>query len=145
MHGIELSLLIQKILDFVEARMVIVASNLSAVVGTAFAAKLMITPGSPTELANMTSCDGQLLGSKKMFLAGFSRLLTDIVGLSSKQVYFRPHPHLCKLVLVATRGFYQGRSIGEHWNMSSSGGFEENSKVAKASSCEASYTTSHPF
>jgi hypothetical protein len=102
MHGIELSLLIQKILDFVEARMVIVASNLSAVVGTAFAAKLMITPGSPTELANMTSCDVQLLGSKKMFLAGFSRLLTDIVGLSSKQVYFRPHPHLCKLVLVAT-------------------------------------------
>ncbi|XP_052305365.1 U4/U6 small nuclear ribonucleoprotein Prp31 homolog [Populus trichocarpa] len=42
--------------------MVIVASNLSAVVGTAFAAKLMITPGSPTELANMTSCDVQLLG-----------------------------------------------------------------------------------
>ena len=102
MHGIELSLLIQKILDFVEARMVIVESNLSAVVGTAFAAKLMITPGSHTELANMTSCDVQLLGSKKMFLAGLSRLLTDIVGLSSKQMYFRPHPHLCKLVLVAT-------------------------------------------
>jgi hypothetical protein len=102
MHGIELSLLIQKILDFVEARMVIVASNLSAVVGTAFSAKLMITPGSHTELANMNSCDVQLLGSKKMFLAGFSRLLTDIVGLSSKQMYFRPHPHLCKLVLVAT-------------------------------------------
>ncbi|KAL9345553.1 hypothetical protein Peur_063228 [Populus x canadensis] len=63
--------------------MVIVASNLSAVVGTAFAAKLMITPGSHTELANMNSCDVQLLGSKKMFLAGFSRLLTDIVGSTS--------------------------------------------------------------
>ncbi|KAG6738180.1 hypothetical protein POTOM_059745 [Populus tomentosa] len=72
MYGIELSLLIQKILDFVEARMVIVESNLSAVVGTAFAANLMITPGSHTELASMTSCDVQLLGSKKIHLASKS-------------------------------------------------------------------------
>jgi U4/U6 small nuclear ribonucleoprotein PRP31 len=85
MHGIELSLLIQKILDFVEARMVIVASNLSAVVGTAFAAKLMITPGSPTELANMTSCDVQLLGSKKMILAGYSWRPTGSVGYNIEQ------------------------------------------------------------
>ncbi|KAL8161362.1 hypothetical protein V2J09_012851 [Rumex salicifolius] len=61
----------KKVLDFVESRMVYIAPNLSAIVGSAVAAKLMGTAGGLFSLAKMPACNVQLLGAKKN-LAGFS-------------------------------------------------------------------------
>ncbi|KAL3654078.1 U4/U6-U5 snRNP complex subunit prp31 [Castilleja foliolosa] len=62
----------KKVLDFVESRMGYIAPNLSAIVGSAVAAKLMGTVGGLTSLAKMPACNVQLLGAKKKNLAGFS-------------------------------------------------------------------------
>lgn len=62
----------KKVLDFLESRMGFVAPNLSAVVGSAVAAKLMVAAGGLSALAFMPSCNVLLLGAKKTDLAGFS-------------------------------------------------------------------------
>ncbi|CAN0892910.1 U4/U6 small nuclear ribonucleoprotein Prp31 homolog [Linum grandiflorum] len=62
----------KKVLDFVESRMGYIAPNVSAIVGSAVAAKLMGTAGGLTSLAKMPACNVQLLGAKKKTLAGFS-------------------------------------------------------------------------
>ncbi|KAE9454079.1 hypothetical protein C3L33_14015, partial [Rhododendron williamsianum] len=62
----------KKVLDFVESRMGYIAPNLSAIVGSAVAAKLMGTAGGLSALAKMPACNVQLLGAKKKNLAGFS-------------------------------------------------------------------------
>ncbi|KAK4788730.1 hypothetical protein SAY86_020049 [Trapa natans] len=62
----------KKVLDFVESRMGYIAPNLSAIVGSAVAAKLMGTAGGLFALAKMPACNVQLLGAKKKTLAGFS-------------------------------------------------------------------------
>lgn len=61
----------KKVLDFVESRMGYIAPNLSAIVGSAVAAKLMGTAGGLSALAKMPACNVQLLGAKKKNLAGF--------------------------------------------------------------------------
>ncbi|MCO5601593.1 hypothetical protein L7F22_055716 [Adiantum nelumboides] len=63
---------IEKVLDFVESRMAFIAPNLSAVVGTTVAAKLLGAAGSLDVLSKMPSCNVQTLGAKKKTLAGFS-------------------------------------------------------------------------
>nr|XP_043611413.1 U4/U6 small nuclear ribonucleoprotein Prp31 homolog [Erigeron canadensis] len=62
----------KKVLDFVESRMGYIAPNLSAIVGSAVAAKLMGTAGGLSSLAKMPACNVQILGAKKKNLAGFS-------------------------------------------------------------------------
>ncbi|XVF44029.1 hypothetical protein PTKIN_Ptkin02bG0087400 [Pterospermum kingtungense] len=62
----------KKVLDFVETRMGYIASNLSTILGSAVAAKLMGTAGGLSALAKMPACNVQLLGAKKKTLAGFS-------------------------------------------------------------------------
>ncbi|XP_031492497.1 U4/U6 small nuclear ribonucleoprotein Prp31 homolog [Nymphaea colorata] len=62
----------KKVLDFVETRMGYIAPNLSAIVGSAVAAKLMGTAGGLSSLAKMPACNVQLLGAKRKNLAGFS-------------------------------------------------------------------------
>ncbi|GMH20715.1 hypothetical protein Nepgr_022556 [Nepenthes gracilis] len=62
----------KKVLDFVESRMVYIAPNLSAIVGSAVAAKLMGIAGGLSALAKMPACNVQLLGAKRKNLAGFS-------------------------------------------------------------------------
>lgn len=62
----------KKVLDFVETRMGYIAPNLSAIVGSAVAAKLMGTAGGLSALAKMPACNVQLLGAKRKNLAGFS-------------------------------------------------------------------------
>lgn len=62
----------KKVLDFVEGRMGCIAPNLSAIVGSAVAAKLMGTAGGLSALAKMPACNVQLLGAKRKNLAGFS-------------------------------------------------------------------------
>ncbi|CAN0879046.1 U4/U6 small nuclear ribonucleoprotein Prp31 homolog [Linum grandiflorum] len=63
----------KKVLDFVERRMGYIAPNLSAIVGSSVAAKLMGTAGGLAALVNMPSGTVQCLGAKKKTtLAGFS-------------------------------------------------------------------------
>ncbi|XP_010693950.2 U4/U6 small nuclear ribonucleoprotein Prp31 homolog [Beta vulgaris subsp. vulgaris] len=52
----------KRLLDFVDSKMVYLAPNLSAVVGTTVAAKLMATSGGLGLLGKMTTCNVQLLG-----------------------------------------------------------------------------------
>eukprot|EP00727_Mastigamoeba_balamuthi_P010842 m51a1_g6380 hypothetical protein (529) ;mRNA; r:148459-150435 len=62
----------QKIADFVESRMLFIAPNVSAIVGTAIAARLMITAGGLAQLARMPSGVIQVLGQRKLALTGYS-------------------------------------------------------------------------
>eukprot|EP00897_Mesotaenium_endlicherianum_P003999 jgi/Mesen1/3627/ME000020S03163 len=62
----------KRLLAFVESRMVFIAPNLSAIVGSAVAAQLMGQAGGLPALAAMPACNVQVLGAKKKNLAGFS-------------------------------------------------------------------------
>ncbi|KAF7149583.1 hypothetical protein RHSIM_Rhsim02G0120300 [Rhododendron simsii] len=59
----------KKVLDCVESRMGYIAPNLSAIVGSAVAAKLMGTAGGLSALAKMPGCNVQCLGAKNKKLA----------------------------------------------------------------------------
>ncbi|KAM3396948.1 hypothetical protein P3S68_000460 [Capsicum galapagoense] len=61
------------VLDFVESRMGYIAPKLSAVVGSAVAAKLMGTAGGLSSLAKMPACNVHLLG------AGFSTATSQFI------------------------------------------------------------------
>ncbi|KAH0651482.1 hypothetical protein KY285_032170 [Solanum tuberosum] len=62
----------KKVVDFVESRMNDIAPNLSGVVGSAVAAKLMCSAGGLSLLANMPADNVRNLGGKRKNLAGFS-------------------------------------------------------------------------
>eukprot|EP00850_Spirogloea_muscicola_P014370 SM000102S09228 [mRNA] locus=s102:369744:372146:- [translate_table: standard] len=62
----------RRLLAFVEARMGRIAPSLSAVVGSAVAARLMGTAGGLAALACMPACNVQVLGAKRNALSGFS-------------------------------------------------------------------------
>lgn len=62
----------KKVLEFVESRMGYIAPNLSAIVGSAVAAKLMGVAGGLSALAKMPACNLYILGAKRKSLAGFS-------------------------------------------------------------------------
>jgi len=68
----------QKMLAFVESRMSVVCPNLSALVGTTIAAKLLGAAGGLHKLASLPSTVVQILGSKKRALGGMSTVA--IVG-----------------------------------------------------------------
>ncbi|KAL6562624.1 U4/U6-U5 snRNP complex subunit prp31 [Orobanche gracilis] len=93
----------KKVIDFVESRMGSIAPNLSAIVGSAVAAKLMGTAGGLTLLAKMPACNVQLLGAKKN-LAGFSRATSQYrVGyLEQTEIFSNTPPSLrmraCRLL-----------------------------------------------
>ncbi|KAL0813411.1 hypothetical protein Bca101_069854 [Brassica carinata] len=76
-RAIELDSALKKILAFVETKMGCIAPNLSAVVGSAVAAKLMATAGGLSGLAKMPSCNVQVLGQKRKNLDGFSAVTTQ--------------------------------------------------------------------
>ncbi|KAH7521675.1 U4/U6 small nuclear ribonucleoprotein Prp31 homolog [Ziziphus jujuba] len=67
----------KKLLDFVGRRMGYIAPNLSAIVGSTVAAKLITAAGGLAALAKMPACDVQLLGDKKKNPAGFSTATTQ--------------------------------------------------------------------
>ncbi|KAG6833735.1 hypothetical protein H0H87_001167 [Tephrocybe sp. NHM501043] len=62
----------KKIFMYVSSRMNVLAPNLSAIVGTTTAAKLLGVAGGLTGLAKMPSCNVHLLGAQKKIAAGFS-------------------------------------------------------------------------
>ncbi|XP_010538428.1 PREDICTED: U4/U6 small nuclear ribonucleoprotein Prp31-like [Tarenaya hassleriana] len=83
----------KKVLDFVESRMGYIAPNLSAIVGSAVAAKLMGTAGGLSALAKMPACNVQLLGHKKKNLAGFSTATSQFrVGFLEQTEVFQSTP-----------------------------------------------------
>ncbi|KAK7395712.1 hypothetical protein VNO78_16279 [Psophocarpus tetragonolobus] len=113
----------KKVLDFVESRMGYIAPNLSAIVGSAVAAKLMGTAGGLTSLAKMPACNVQLLGAKKKNLAGFSTATSQFrVGYLEQTEIFQTTPpslrmRACRLLaakstLVARVDSIRGDSSG---------------------------------
>ena len=64
-----------RILSFVESRMTLLAPNISAILGTTIAAKLLGLAGGLNALAAMPACNIQVLGQKKkLTLGGFSAM-----------------------------------------------------------------------
>ncbi|KAG2179677.1 hypothetical protein INT44_006525 [Umbelopsis vinacea] len=63
------------IIEYVESRMNFIAPNLSQVVGSATAAKLLGAAGGLTGLCKMPACNVQVLGKNKKTNTGFSRAL----------------------------------------------------------------------
>lgn len=61
-----------RLFQFVESRMGFVAPNLSAVAGSAGAAKLIGVAGGLTDLSKMPACNILVLGAQKRTLSGFS-------------------------------------------------------------------------
>lgn len=83
----------KKVLDFVESKMGSIAPNLSTIVGSAVAAKLMGTAGGLSALAKMPACNIQVLGHKKKNLAGFSSATTQSrVGYLEQTEIFQSTP-----------------------------------------------------
>ncbi|URD92862.1 U4 U6 small nuclear ribonucleoprotein [Musa troglodytarum] len=92
-RALALDLAKKKVLHFVESRMGYIAPNLSAIAGTAVAAKLMGIAGGLSALAKMPACNVQLLGSKKKTLAGFSTATSQFrVGYLEQTEIFQSTP-----------------------------------------------------
>lgn len=70
----------QKILAFVESRMKVFAPNLTEIVGSEIAAKLIGAAGSLQTLATMPAQNIQVLGRTKKQLAGFSKVGINKLG-----------------------------------------------------------------
>ncbi|KAJ0257056.1 Nop domain-containing protein [Hirschfeldia incana] len=97
---------LKKILAFVETKMGCIAPNLSAVVGSAVAAKLMATAGGLSGLAKMPSCNVQVLGQKRKNLDGFSSATTQSrVGyLEQTKIFENTPPGLKKHAIKLLAG-----------------------------------------
>ncbi|XP_051192858.1 U4/U6 small nuclear ribonucleoprotein Prp31 homolog isoform X2 [Lolium perenne] len=67
----------KKILDFVASQMGHIAPNLTAIVGSNVASKLMVDAGGLEALAKMPACNVQLLGAKKKNPCGFSSAVSQ--------------------------------------------------------------------
>ncbi|XP_072970539.1 U4/U6 small nuclear ribonucleoprotein Prp31 homolog [Typha angustifolia] len=92
-RALALDLAKKKVLDFVESRMGYIAPNLSAIVGSAVASKLMGTAGGLSALAKMPACNVQLLGAKRKNLAGFSTATSQFrVGYLEQAEIFQSTP-----------------------------------------------------
>ncbi|KAJ2493162.1 U4/U6-U5 snRNP complex subunit prp31 [Coemansia sp. RSA 2050] len=63
-----------KIVDFIESRMPLIAPNLTEVVGSSTAAKLIVEAGSLTALSKIPSCNIQVLGKSQHTATGLSSL-----------------------------------------------------------------------
>ncbi|KAI0282340.1 U4/U6 small nuclear ribonucleoprotein Prp31 [Russula aff. rugulosa BPL654] len=64
-----------KIFMYVSSRMNVLAPNLSAIVGTTTAAKLLGVAGGLSALAKMPACNVHLLGAQRKIAAGFSSVM----------------------------------------------------------------------
>lgn len=63
-----------KIYEYVESRMSFIAPNISAILGSSIAAKLMGVAGGLTRLSKIPACNVLLLGQQKKTLSGFSQV-----------------------------------------------------------------------
>jgi U4/U6 small nuclear ribonucleoprotein PRP31 len=72
------------IYEYIESRMFFIAPNLSTLIGTAIAARLMAIAGGLAELSKIPACNLQVLGARKKTLDGFARTSADMhMGLLS--------------------------------------------------------------
>ncbi|CAO3653441.1 unnamed protein product [Mucor fragilis] len=67
----------RKIMNYVESRMTVIAPNLSAVVGTPTAAKLLTAAGGLTAFCKIPSCNVQVIGNNRKTNTGFSTAHMD--------------------------------------------------------------------
>ncbi|TMW87037.1 hypothetical protein EJD97_020511 [Solanum chilense] len=117
----------KKVVDFVESRMGFIAPNLSAVVGSAVAAKLIATAGGLSSLVNIPADCINLLGAKTNFnnLAGFSFSTamfggcyikeTDIIQSTPPSLRKQAYGLLAdKCILAARVDFARGDPTGQY-------------------------------
>jgi len=99
-HALSLDSSRRKVLEFVESRMLNFAPNLSAIVGTSVASKLIGSAGGLSALARLPDCIIRCLGSKRKNLAGFSSATgwSHVGFLEQTEVYQSIPPSLRKKV-----------------------------------------------
>jgi U4/U6 small nuclear ribonucleoprotein PRP31 len=68
----------RNVYEYIESRMAFIAPNLSGLVGTAIAARLMAIAGGLPELSKIPACNFQVLGARKKTLDGFARIAADM-------------------------------------------------------------------
>ncbi|KAJ1718084.1 U4/U6-U5 snRNP complex subunit prp31, partial [Coemansia biformis] len=73
---LDLSKAKHRIVGFIESRMPLIAPNITAVIGAATAAKLIVEAGGLTALSKIPSCNIQVLGKAQHAATGFSSLTT---------------------------------------------------------------------
>lgn len=74
---LELDAARRKIITYVESRMTVIAPNLSKVVGTSTAARLLTAAGGLTAFCKIPSCNVQTIGNNKKTNTGFSTAHMD--------------------------------------------------------------------
>ncbi|CAG8647296.1 17579_t:CDS:10 [Acaulospora morrowiae] len=74
--ALELDAAKRTILEYVESRMTLIAPNLSAIVGSTTAAKLLGQAGGLSALCKMPACNVMLIGFQKKLSTGFSNVTT---------------------------------------------------------------------
>lgn len=97
-----LNMLKMRIFEYVESRMNLFAPNLTTIVGSSTAAKLMGSAGGLTNLARMPSCNVLMVGKEKKSQLGMSQSST------------KPHTghiYYCPLVQEAPLGVYNSFNI----------------------------------
>lgn len=77
-NTIELSGFKERIMNYVQSRMTIIAPNLSALVGSKTAAQLMRSAGGLGVLSKTPSCNVGMIGMSKKHLAGLSSASADL-------------------------------------------------------------------
>ncbi|XP_074304556.1 U4/U6 small nuclear ribonucleoprotein Prp31 homolog [Silene latifolia] len=115
----------KKLVDFLETRMFYIAPNLSELVGSGVAAKLMVSAGGLGSLAKMPACNVQLVGAQTNNLAGFSCQYHHHIGYLEQTEIFRSTPpgpalrkRVCRLLaakstLVARVDYTRGDPTGK--------------------------------
>lgn len=96
----------KKVLQFIEAKMNIIAPNLCALIGPTIAAQLIGIAGGLSALVKIPACNLQLLGIKRRTLAGFSTATQNIhMGVLGSIDVVRAAPsHLRSKVLKQLAG-----------------------------------------
>jgi RNA processing factor Prp31 len=98
----------RKILNFIESRMNIVCPNLSALVGSNIAAKLVTAAGGITELAKMPASNVLVMGAQRVNLEGFSTQGKLHMGYLSELDEVAKTPEKFKIQLLRK---YAGKAV----------------------------------
>lgn len=64
--------------EYIESRMFFIAPNMSTLIGTAIAARLMAIAGGLSELSKIPACNFQVLGAKKKNMDGFAKVGVEL-------------------------------------------------------------------
>ncbi|CAK9182478.1 unnamed protein product [Ilex paraguariensis] len=110
LEALALVLAKKKVLVFLESRMGDIAPNLSVLVGSAVAAKLMGIAGGLPALANIPADNVEHLGAKRKNLAGFSSATSQFrVGYLEQTEIFQSTPPSLRICVDCIRGDPTGK------------------------------------